>query len=154
MEFYLVQHGEAAHETADPERALTARGRAEVERVARAAAAAGIAVPVIFHSGKLRARQTAEILASHLVVTAGVRESGSLAPNDDPADAVRLAEDANEPTMIVGHLPHLGRVASLLLAGNADREIIAFRMGAIVCLTGEKGAWRLRWMLTPEIAGA
>ena len=153
MEVYLVQHGEAAPESADPERALTARGRADVERVARAPARAGLAVSAVHHSGKLRARQTAEILASFLVPSPGVLETPGLGPNDDPAEAARLVETAREPALIVGHLPHLSRLASLLLLRDAEREVVAFRTGALVCLSGDAGGWRLRFLLTPEIAG-
>ena len=52
MRLYLVQHGEARTEQEDPERPLTARGVADVRRVAGVAAAAGITAARIFHSGK------------------------------------------------------------------------------------------------------
>ena len=71
---------------------------------------------------------------------------------DDPAAAKGLIEEAPGPLMLVGHLPHMGRLASLLLAADPGKEIIAFRMGGIVCLSREEGGWRLRWMLTPEVA--
>ena len=60
---YLVQHGEATKETEDPARPLTEHGRQEVVKVARALARVRLGVSVIAHSGKLRARQTAELLA-------------------------------------------------------------------------------------------
>jgi len=50
----------------------------------------------------------------------------------------------------VGHLPHLSRLTSLLLVGDPTREIVSFRMGAIVCLTREEEGWRLKWILTPD----
>ncbi len=55
--------------------------------------------------------------------------------------------------MLVGHLPHLRRLASLLLVGDPEREIIRFRNGAIVCLVQGDGHWLLQWVLTPELAG-
>ena len=61
MWLYLVQHGEATSEEEDPERPLTERGVVDVHRVARKAAEAGIVTAVrVVHSGKTRARQTAE----------------------------------------------------------------------------------------------
>ena len=54
------------------------------------------------------------------------------------------------PALLVGHLPHLSRLASLLLVGDATREIVAFRMGGIVCLENDAGRWRIKWILTPE----
>lgn len=151
MNVYLVQHGEAKPEQEDPARPLTERGRQEVERVARATARAGLEVGAIAHSGKLRAHQTAEILAAHLQPSRGVRQLAGLAPMDDPAIARQVAEQAGGPEMLVGHLPHLSRLASLLLVGDPAREMIAFRMGGIVCLARDEEQWRLRWILVPEL---
>ncbi|MGH2376556.1 MAG: hypothetical protein ACRDIC_24240 [bacterium] len=54
--------------------------------------------------------------------------------------------------MLVGHLPHLGRLASLLLVGTAERAVIRFQMGGVVCLArDDSGAWALEWMLVPEL---
>jgi phosphohistidine phosphatase len=150
---YLVQHGEAKPETEDPARPLTDRSRAEVRRVAERAAALGIQVVEIRHSGKLRARQTADILAEHLRPPRGIREMEGLAPADYPSKAEAEVASARDPLMPVGHLPHLSRLASLLLLGDPRREIIRFRMGAIVCLVKADGGWLLQWVLTPEIAG-
>lgn len=152
MHCYLVQHGEAKPETEDPARPLTERGRDEVRRVARLAASVGLQIGEIRHSGKVRARQTAEILAEHLAPPRGIREVGGLAPMDDPAKAGAELDAAGEPVVLVGHLPHLGRLASSLLTGDPGREILQFRMGAIVCLARTEGGWRLQWILTPELA--
>lgn len=154
MRLYLVQHGEAKPEAEDPARPLTDRGREEVQRVARHAAALGLQIAEIRHSGKLRARQTAEILAEELSPRLGVREMDGLAPTDDPAKARAEVEAAREPLMLVGHLPHLSRLASFLLVGDPGREIIRFRMGAIVFLARPEGSWVLQWILTPELTSA
>jgi phosphohistidine phosphatase len=151
VDLYLVQHGEAKPEQEDPARPLTERGRGEIERVAAAAARAHMEVVEILHSGKLRARQTAELLAAALSPARGVRAIAGLAPMDDPAAAHGLLEQAGAPTLLVGHLPHLSRLTSLLLAGNSTRDIVSFRMGAIVCLGRDEGAWRVKWILTPEL---
>ena len=52
-----------------------------------------------------------------------------------------------------------GRVGDLhhelesLQNGMADpaRDVVSFRMGAIVCLTNEQGRWWVKWILTPEL---
>ena len=152
MQLYLAQHGEAKPEAEDPARPLTDRGREEVRQVARHAVALGLQVAEIRHSGKLRARQTAEIFAAALSPSHGVTEMDGLAPADDPGKARGEIESAREPLMLVGHLPHLSRLASLLLVGDPGREIIRFRNGAIVCLVQVDGRWLLQWILTPELA--
>ena len=52
-------------------------------------------------------------------------------------------------TMLVGHLPHMSRLASLLLLWDAGREIINFSPGTIVCLEKSSG-WRVKWMISPD----
>jgi phosphohistidine phosphatase len=153
LRVYLVQHGEAKPEAEDPARPLTDRGRDEVRRVAERAAALGIQVAEIRHSGKSRARQTAEIFAAALSPSRGMRETEGLAPADDPGKARAAIESACDPLMLVGHLPHLSRLASLLLLGDPGREIIRFRNGAIICLAKVQDHWLVQWILTPELAG-
>lgn len=149
MEVYLVQHGEAKGEGEDPLRPLSEKGRQEAQRVAEALGKVGIRTPHIMHSGKLRARQTAEIFAESLGPSE-VREMIGLAPNDNPEAAESFLEGAKEPIMLVGHLPHLSRLASLLITGNTEPETVSFRMGGAVCMEKE-GKWMLKWAMTPEI---
>ena len=153
MEVYLVQHGEAKPESEDPERPLTARGRSEAESVARNAAASGIQVTRILHSGKTRARQTAEILADHLAPAEGVSEHKGLSPLDDPREVKLLVEQVERPVMLVGHLPHLSKLAATLITGDTEKEVVRFRMAGIVCLGLSDAGWAVNWILTPEIAG-
>lgn len=152
MELYLVQHGEAKSEQEDPARPLTDRGREEVTRVARAAQRAGISITAIYHSGKRRAEQTAEILAAALRPEQAPRQMDGLAPKDDPNAAKEAIGALRAPALLVGHLPHLSRLCSLLVTGDPAAEPVAFRMGGIVCLsTGDDRPWHIRWILTPEL---
>ena len=66
MRLYLVQHGEAQPEAVSPERELSAQGRLDVERLADFLGGRGVRAARVYHRGKTRARQTAEILAAHL----------------------------------------------------------------------------------------
>lgn len=152
MELYLLQHGEATPKEVDPERPLTERGRAEVARVARAANYAGVAVAIICHSGKLRASQTAEIVAREISTTKQPTSLDGLSPNDDPAIAAAALDAPRPPVVLVGHLPDLSRFCSLLLTGDPERQPVQFRMGGIVHLVqDESGVWRVVWILTPEV---
>jgi len=55
-------------------------------------------------------------------------------------------------TLIVGHLPYLGRLASLLLASDPNRPLLAFQPGSMACLEKvAKGGWALVWMVRPEL---
>jgi phosphohistidine phosphatase len=148
MNIYLVRHGEAVSEKLDPERPLTASGREAVERIARMAATKNVAVTTIFHSGILRARQTAEILAQPLQPTLGVERLSGLMPQDDPAIAKAELEAAENPIMMVGHLPHLNRLVALLIEGDVESEVMEFPPAAMVCCSNDTSKWKISWTLT------
>lgn len=152
MILYLVQHGESRPESEDPERSLTDRGRDDVRAVAGEAARLGVRPAAVFHSGKARARQTAEILAESLVPPQGVLAHPGLAPNDPVPPWKERLESSTEDILIAGHLPFLERLASLLLSGDEARGVVRFRQGAVACLERAEGRWAIRWILTPEMA--
>lgn len=152
MDFYLVRHGEAKAEHEDPRRPLSDQGRKKVEKIAAAAAAKEIKLSEILHSDKLRARETAEILARHLSPHRGLREIQGLSPEDDPLVAKAELEAADTPLMLVGHLPHLGQLAALLVKGDPENRVIDFSPSTVVCLSYSKGTWSIKWTLTPDAA--
>ena len=152
MKLYLMQHGEAVWEEHDPARPLTEKGRADAQRVVRYAAEhAGIRVDRIFHSGKLRARQTAELWREHFPAAA-IADADGLDPTASPDIwAERLARETRD-LVLIGHRPHLAHLAGRLLCGDPGREVVNVQNGGIVCLEkSEQGTWSVRWVLTPEI---
>ena len=150
MNFYLARHGEAVAENLDPRRPLTSVGREEVEHVARLAANRGITVSSIFHSGILRARQTAEIFGRAVAPPAPIQQMAGLLPQDDPAIAKAEMEKAEHPIMLVGHLPHMNRLASLLVCGDGEREVVSFAPATVVCCSLHGRKWKIAWILGPE----
>jgi phosphohistidine phosphatase len=152
MFVYLVQHADAKKEEIDPARPLSEKGLKDIRMVASYVLQLNVKIYKIFHSSKLRARQTAEVLSENLKPVKGMSEVDGLAPLDDPnLWAVRL-KDIPDDIMLVGHLPHLAKLASLLLCGNADKNVVSFKMAGIVCLKkDDTGAWSLQWMLTPDV---
>ena len=151
MEVYLVQHGESKPESEDLKRPLTDKGRAEVEYVALHIAGLGLQVARIFHSSRLRAKQTAEIFAQRLVPAPQVIEQQVLGPLDDPHEIEQLIQREEKSLMFVGHLPHLSRLASLLILGNPGKEVVRFSMGGIVCLDRSNDGWLIDWSIVPKI---
>ena len=154
MNLYLVQHAQAKPKDEDPARPLTGAGRAAAQAVAAFAARLGLEVNQIRHSGKTRARQTAEALAQALSPAGGVVAVSGLAPRDDVRPVAEALAAEDRPVMLVGHLPFMSRLAALLLAGDPDRGVVQFRQGGIVCLAREEGRWLLAWALTPEMAAS
>ncbi|MEW5957170.1 MAG: phosphohistidine phosphatase SixA [Chloroflexota bacterium] len=153
MNLYLVQHAEAKTREEDADRSLSTTGWADIRKVAAYVAGHGdIRVRQINHSGKTRARQTAEALAEALQPIEGISDIPDLAPKDDPVVWVRYLAETTRDLMLVGHLPHLSRLAGLLLCQDAAKTIIDFQKGGVVCLNrNDAGEWALRWMVIPEI---
>ena len=113
---------------------------------------AGMQVGQVLHSGKTRAEQTAAILATALLPTGEPQAHAGLGPKDPLEKVSPEIAFWSVDTLIVGHLPYLGRLASLLLASDPDRPVLAFQPGSIACL--EKTAdrhWVLAWMVRPEL---
>ncbi len=152
MRLYLMQHGKARSGESDADKTLTEEGRAEVERVAAFLAHTAPAKHGrLLHSGKTRARQTAEILAA-AVPTLRVEPTDGLAPMDDPAIWAERARDLHEAVTLVGHLPHLSRLASLLLTGSPEGQVVSFTNGGMVCVERTpEGSWTLRWSVVPSL---
>jgi phosphohistidine phosphatase len=154
MDLYLMQHGEATAEADDPARPLTDTGRATVAKVAADAQSAGVRIDTCVHSGKLRAEQTAQILAG-AVAGGRVESRDGLAPNDPVGPVVRWLGERTEDSSIalVGHLPFLDRLASALVAGHEDGQVIGFQMGVLVKLVPKRDqdGFTVAWVLTPDI---
>lgn len=152
MLVYLVQHADAKREDVDPSRPLSEKGMKDIEKVASYVSKLNVKVHKIFHSRKLRAMQTAEVLSENLKPTTGISEVDGLAPLDDPQIWAERLKGIPDDVILVGHLPHLAKLSSLLLCGNAERNIVSFKMAGAVCLKrDDTAAWSVQWMLTPEI---
>ena len=154
MKLYLIQHGEAKSDVEDPERSLTSRGEREVMSVSKVASVLLITLSKVYHSGKLRAKQTAEIIAGALKIPDPlVQSTQGLNPNDDIRPWAERISKEKEDLMLVGHLPFLEKLASFLLCGDDNAKLVWFRYGAMVCLDQkEDKSWAVRWIHTPEMA--
>jgi phosphohistidine phosphatase len=152
MALFLVQHGKSLAKEQDPERGLSEQGIKEVEHMANTARKHNIQVSCIKHSGKKRARQTAELLASALNPAQGIQQTSGLGPMDDVTRfAQTLRHDEN--LMLVGHLPFMEKLTSWLITHSTDKPVLKFQNGGIVCLEQDPdGQWIIKWTLVPHIA--
>jgi phosphohistidine phosphatase len=152
MRLYLVQHGEAKPREEDSDRPLTEKGRADLRAVIDMLGRDAFHVDRILHSGKTRARQTAEILAERLKPSRGLAAADGLDPLADPAAWVRRLRGDDRTLMLVGHLPHLAKLTGLLVSGDPASEVVIFRRGAILCLErGNGGRWLVQWLVIPGL---
>ena len=151
MLVYLMRHGEALSEQEDPSRGLTDRGKEMIGDLSDLLAHRFRILPGhILYSSKLRAMQTASIISESLPTSPKPEETDGLGPMDDPEIWARRLETMDRDTLLVGHLPHLSRLASLLLIWDAGREILTFTPGTVVCLDRSR-EWKVKWMISPEV---
>lgn len=138
---YLVHHAEALPSDVDPQRPLSPAGRARAEQVAETARVRGAKPAAVWHSGKLRARQTAEACWRVLNPLASFTAVRGLQPDDDPdLIATALAAEPHD-VLVAGHLPHLGRLLERL-TGRGD-----FPSHGCVALERTGDAWVERWRI-------
>jgi phosphohistidine phosphatase len=142
---YLVHHAAALDSDVDPQRPLSTEGRAHAARLAADAAARGVRPHVIWHSGKLRARQTADAFRSTCNPSAQFSAIRGLQPTD-PVEWIRdrVAGEERE-LMLVGHFPSLPRILHALVTGSADGGAADFPLHGAVALEQDGALWLVRW---------
>ncbi len=150
MFLYILRHGDAKPKHEDPGRGLSARGRLEVEAVSQVFSRLEPQIDAIWHSGKTRAEQTAAILAAGLRIEERVHARSGLDPNDPLPPLVEELERRDSNLVIVGHLPQLGKLISVLLLGT-EQDLLDLPSAGMVCLESSAGSWLLHWFLTPEL---
>jgi phosphohistidine phosphatase len=142
---YLVRHGDAVAEMDDPKRPLSVKGRQNVYRTSHLAHRRNIQISAIYHSGILRAFETAQILAEILAPPLGLHLHAGLLPEDDPAIVKAELDLMDHPIAVVGHLPHLNRLAALLTSGDSKRAVVEFLPAMMVGFEKQNHQWKITW---------
>jgi phosphohistidine phosphatase len=150
LQLLLVHHGDAVGADVDPQRPLSPKGREAVERAAENAAGRGARPAVVWHSGKLRARQTAQAFWRACNALAEFSATRDLQPDDPPAWLRDRLRGEPRDILIAGHFPHLPRLLALLLAGAAQGDV-SFPLHGVVALetTDDGETWQEQWRIQP-----
>lgn len=153
MVVYLVRHGKAAQQgyANDADRPLTDVGREDITRIAARMAGAGVEVNQIRHSGLVRARETAAILAEYLEPPDGIAAVSGLLSSDPVESWARELHLEPEPVMLVGHNPFMEYLAAAMLSGDLGRLPVRFATSTTACLEYLDGGWVVRWVLDRKI---
>jgi phosphohistidine phosphatase len=147
MHLYLVHHGVAVGPEEDPRRPLSNVGLANAARVAAKAAALGARPEVVWHSGKLRAKQTAQEFWRACNALAEFSASKELQPDDPPQWIRDRLRGETRDVAIAGHFPHLPRLLALLTSGGEAGADFPTN-GVVALVTDDEGeTWREIWRI-------
>lgn len=149
MYLYLAHHGDAVGPEVDPQRPLSAVGRAEVDFAAAKAASRGARPEIVWHSGKLRAKQTAEAFWRACNALAELSATRDLQPDDPPTWIRDRLIGETRDIFIAGHFPHLPRLLALLV-GDAGATAGEFPLHGVVALISddEGRTWKEVWRIS------
>jgi phosphohistidine phosphatase len=149
----LIRHAHALDGEDDARRPLSRRGRQQVRALADFLRSSAAFQPdAIWHSGLVRAEETAALLRRRLKLKAPCAPAPGLAPEDAPhAAAARIDAAGHDRLAVVGHEPHLSGLASLLVTGRAVPPVFAMKKCAALTLEGGGRHWIVRWHVSPEV---
>jgi len=151
MHVYLIQHAEALSTEEDPVRSLSPKGRSDAKRMGEYLLRhTHLYLSEVLHSGKERAAQTAELLAGAFGIPH--KATVGLNPSDDPEIWAKQLSVSTRDVMLVGHMPHLQRLAGLLLGNDEGLSLLRFRNGGVVCIERDDAReWCTDWVITPQL---
>lgn len=138
---FLVRHAEAVPTWesggSDFDRPLSQRGRTRFESLIQQLTKETVHPDCILHSPKLRAVQTAELLATQLEIAESRIDSVTFLGQSYTVETLReqLEQRSDEQIALVAHQPTLGWMVNELTGG----QLVAFSPGTIVQLDFETG---------------
>lgn len=152
MKLYCVRHG---HAEKRPDQSgdypLTEPGAEGVNKVATYLGRRGVHVVHVMHSGKLRAKQTAEVFAN-AIGNGSTEICASLNSEQSVDGLLELIQEWHDDTLLVGHMPFMSHLVSSLLLKDERYDIVRFPPGTVVCLDRfEHHRWILDWVLRPDL---
>ena len=157
-QLFLIRHGIAEERgdawPDDAKRPLSEDGIERFQRSARGLARLDVWIDVVLTSPLVRARQTAEIVASAFDPRPSIVTIESLAPGGSYASLLADLEKHGRKTRIalVGHEPGIGELGARLIG---SRHSFEFKKGAVCRIDVDQippvGPGDLRWFLTPKV---
>lgn len=159
MDLYILRHGKAEKVAprgdGDAGRALTRRGRSEVQEIAAWTSSRGIFLDLIATSPLTRAFETAEILSAAYPAVKGPVVWDALAPGMDFNHLMSRIRDLElvSSLILIGHEPSLSACISRIIAGD-ERVRLSLKKGGLARIENfspaEPVTGELAWLLSPR----
>lgn len=160
MDCILLRHGIAVPceewNGAESERPLTARGIAKTRKAVTGLKHLGFRPTHLLSSPYRRALETAQIVQAVFLLQPDIAVHGELLFGHPPTEIISLLQSLPDEAcvMCVGHEPHLGHTASLMVAGKTTDGFSLKKAGACAISFDGKpkpGRGRLLWSMPPGI---
>lgn len=145
---YLIRHADAIAGEVDAERPLSERGRRQVEQLCSIFRDSGLFNPAeVWHSPLVRARETAHLLVQGLALGCPLFEKPDLQPEDDPGRIAAVLAAQTRNVAIVGHEPHMGSLAAMLLHGaQPGSAYFPFPKAGVLAVSKNETGWSGGWI--------
>jgi len=149
----LVRHGQANNATVDHSKGLSETGLNEIGKMAKILQNIKFELDEVRHSGKTRARQTAEILAGAIGCQEKLVKVNVMMPSDPPENIIPGLRQTDLNLMLVGHMPFMGELASRLVSGGPPTGQFSFETGAMLCLHKQNDLFSVEFYVSPRLVG-
>lgn len=153
MRLYLMRHAEADMACADDQaRPLTDRGVHDAQQMASYLQGQGCHIAHIFHSGKRRAEQTADLIKQAVLPSQALQLETALTGCDGLTPMLEIINSWTEDTLVISHLPFISRLLSRLVVDDPQCAIVNFSPATLVRLEqAEAGGWCIQWCINPQL---
>lgn len=145
MKIYIGRHGLANSAVIDPHVSLSHQGQRETEEIAKLLSKYTLDIRQIYHSDKVRAAQTAEILASNLKIP---RQT---LPLLNPSSSIEpIISHLEDGAMYIGHLPTVEDLVCELVL-KKPIPFVSFIPSTLICLEQVGESWVINWIISPNL---
>jgi phosphohistidine phosphatase len=154
VEIYLLRHAHAGNPDDwtgdDADRPLSPKGRRQAERLGRFLARNGFKPNAILTSPKVRAHQTAELMAAALVTRIETDHRLGMPLDIDLLSKI-VADSGGDRVVIVGHDPDMSDLAAEMVGA----QYLPLKKGALAridtTLPLKPAGALLRWLVPPDL---
>ncbi len=153
MKLYIARHGDSLPKEINTESPLSKKGEQEINNLAHFLRHLKPSIQGIFHSGKRRAQQTAEILAKAFDNQGEIKARTGMDPLDSIFPLLDDLKTEPQTVLLVGHLPFMETLISMMCTGSLDHKILSLSAGTLVCMDKSESDtfWSIQWMINPQL---
>ena len=153
MKLYFVRHGEAEDlAPTDHSRELTERGKERINKSAQVLKRLGINPKAIYSSPRIRAKQTAQIIADALDMEISITEEVNFGFDSSNIKTLIKKFNSNDEIMFVGHNPDMSQIVHKMAGASVSMKKGGFARIDVINHKTRRGD--LVWLIAPKVFDA